>query len=79
MPVGGKRPGAGRKKGVPNKLTKDLKEAILHAFDQVGGVDYLQKVAEEDQRTFCTLLGKVLPMQITGKDGENLNVTISIK
>jgi hypothetical protein len=31
-----------------------------------GGQKYLEKVAEEDPRTFCTLLGKVLPLQLQG-------------
>ena len=63
---GGKRPGAGRKKGVPNKLTKDVRAAIMAAFDEVGGVTYLKTVAKADPRTFCTLLGKILPTQIAG-------------
>src|SRR5262245_27916153 len=33
---GGRRPGAGRKKGVPNKLTADVKAAIMAAFNEVG-------------------------------------------
>jgi hypothetical protein len=66
MPKGGKRPGAGRPKGAPNKLTRDLKEAILGAFEEVGGQSYLEAVAREDMRTFCTLLGKVLPTTIAG-------------
>jgi hypothetical protein len=63
---GGRRPGAGCKKGVPNKLTADLKAAILAAFDEVGGAAYLKTVAATDPRTFCTLLGKILPTQVTG-------------
>jgi hypothetical protein len=39
------------------------------AFDEAGGVAYLTKVAAEHPQVFCTLLGKVLPMQVTGKDG----------
>lgn len=60
----------GRTKGTPNKLTADIKAAIERAFDAVGGAAYLKRVAEEDPRTFCTLLGKVLPTQVTG-DPEN--------
>jgi hypothetical protein len=63
---GGKRPGAGRKKGVPNKLTANVKAAIMAAFAAAGGKDYLVKVAKTDPRTFCTLLGKLLPTQVTG-------------
>ena len=48
MPRGGKRPGSRRKKGVPNKVTADVREAILKAFDLAGGVEYLCAVARED-------------------------------
>ena len=67
--VGGNRFG-GRAKGTPNKLTRTLKEAILQALDEVGGVDYLVRVANEDPRTFCALVGKVLPMQVEGHNGD---------
>ena len=63
---GGKRPGAGRKKGVPNKLTANVKAAIMAAFADAGGKDYLVKVAKTDPRTFCALLGRLLPAQVTG-------------
>lgn len=64
----------GRQKGTPNKTTAALKEAILNAFTKVGGEDYLELVAKSDYRTFCTLLGKVLPLQVTGTDGGPLKV-----
>jgi len=62
---GGHRNGSGRKKGTPNKLTADIKEAIIKAFNEAGGAEYLRKVAKSDPRTFCALLAKVLPTQVT--------------
>lgn len=69
---GGKRPGAGRKKGVPNRTTTALKDAILKAAEAVGedgegkrGLEgYLRTVAKTDIKAFASLLGKVLPLQL---------------
>lgn len=61
----------GSRKGIPNKVTRELKEMILGALDQAGGVDYLTERAN-DPRTasaFLGLIGKVLPMQVTGEGG----------
>lgn len=58
--------GAGRKVGSRNKTTAAVKDAILNAFTKVGGEDYLVKVARKDHKTFCALLGKVLPLQVQG-------------
>lgn len=63
----------GRKKGTPNKMTTEVKTAILAAFDKVGGISYLEKVAKDDPRTFCTLLGRVIPTEIDG----SLDVTVT--
>ena len=60
--------GPGRPKGVPNKATGELKAMILQALDNAGGVDYLERKAN-DPRTasaFMGLIGKVLPMTIQG-------------
>jgi hypothetical protein len=70
---GGRRPGSGRKKGTPNKLTATVRESILAALDQVGGKKYLVKQAKENPTAFMTLLGKVLPTQLTGAEGAPLN------
>ncbi len=51
----------GRRKGTQNRLTRDVKDAIVNAFDKAGGEDYLVTIAKNDPRTFCTLLGKVVP------------------
>lgn len=60
--------GKGRVKGVPNKLTSDVKAMILAALDGAGGVGYLQRQADENPGPFLTLVGKVLPMQVVGAD-----------
>lgn len=56
--------GKGRPKGAKNKLTTTVREAILAAFDEVGGAEYLAKQAEENPIAFMGLLAKILPMQI---------------
>jgi hypothetical protein len=73
---GGKRRGAGRKRGVPNKLTAHIREAVENAFSAVGGEDYLVKVAKKDPRTFCTLLGKILPTQVDAQVDQPIQYTI---
>ena len=67
--------GVGRTKGVPNKVTKELKEMILGALDDAGGQAYLAKQAEENPNAFLTLVGKVLPMTVN----TNLQDTTPIK
>jgi len=77
--VGDGTPGPGRPKGVPNKNTTLLKDAILAAATQAGGKDglvgYLFEQATSNPNAFMPLLGKVLPMQITGEDGGPVQIT----
>ena len=71
---GGKQPGAGRKPGVPNKITTDLKELIIGALSDVGGRQYFAARAIDTPASFMTLLGKVLPLQLTGEGGAPIAV-----
>lgn len=66
--------GQGRPKGVPNKLTKDLKSMILGALDKAGGMDYLVTQSSENPTAFMTLVGKVLPLQLTGDPDNPIRV-----
>lgn len=68
--------GPGRPKGSQNKTTKDLKDMILMALHKAGGVEYLYTQATENPKAFLPLLGKVLPMQVTGEDGGALVVKV---
>lgn len=62
----------GSRKGIPNRTTQNIKEAIEGAFDRLGGVDYLVKVGQKDPRTFCALLSRLLPTKLANADGSPL-------
>lgn len=74
--------GKGRVKGVPNRTTALLKDAILKAAEGAGGQDgmvgYLQTQAAENPGPFMALLGKVLPMQVSGEDGGPVQIKVVI-
>lgn len=80
----GKNPGPGRPKGSPNKTTALLKEAIIKAAEGVGSdgtgkgelTGYCEFLARTEPKAFAGLLGKVLPMQVTGEDGGAIQVQI---
>jgi hypothetical protein len=71
----------GRQKGTPNKTTALLKDAILEAATLAGGeaglVGYLYVQANANPQSFLPLLGKVLPMQLTGADGGAVEFKVS--
>jgi hypothetical protein len=70
--------GKGRVKGTPNKVTRELKEMILGALDAAGGIDYLTERANDPKTAsaFLTLIGKVLPMQVTGENGGPVGIAV---
>lgn len=76
-PKGPGQKGPGRPKGTRNKITVALKEMILGALDEAGGIDYLTKQATENPGPFLALVGKVLPLTVqgTGEKGE-LRITV---
>jgi hypothetical protein len=80
--IGKGKAGPGRPKGLPNKTTALLKDAILQAAENAGNkvgdnglVTYLEQQATENPGPFLSLLGKVLPMQVVG----DLSVTVQTK
>ena len=68
----------GKPKGAVNKTTKALREMILLALSEAGGVDYLVRQAKKkNPAPFMALLGKVLPMQVTGDSNEPLRIVLN--
>jgi hypothetical protein len=55
---------AARGVGTPNKMTRALKDMILQALADLGGVAYLCAQAEKNPTASQTLVGKVLPLQM---------------
>lgn len=83
---GGRRDGAGRPKGSANKTTALLKEAILTAAEQTGNdgqgkdglIGYCKHLASAEPKAFATLLGRVLPLQLSGDGGVPLKQNVQI-
>lgn len=66
------RRGAGRPKGSVNKTTAAVKDMIIQALSDAhkdGGAAYLRQQAKDNPTAFMTLVGKVLPLQLTGAEG----------
>ena len=76
MKRGGKRPGAGRPKGVPNKINSDVKGMVLGALNSKGGQEWLERQMDLNPVAILTILGKVLPTTISG-DPENPLLTVT--
>lgn len=78
-PLNGAPVPAGRPKGVRNKLT-NLREAVLEAFDTVGGPEYLVRLAngtQSDRSAFVGLVSRVLPTQINANVEGGIQVQLS--
>lgn len=75
----------GRSKGTPNKTTALLKEAIIQAAEAVGEdgkgkgklKGYCKFLAVSEPKAFAGLLGRVLPMQVTGEGDGPIKITIA--
>lgn len=60
-------PNSGRRAGTPNRLTRDVRDIVLGALEQAGGVDYLVGQAQENPTAFLALLGRCLPREVTAE------------
>lgn len=73
--IGKGKPGPGRPKGSVNRVTKDIREAVLAAFEGAGGSDYLIQQAHDNPQAFMTLLGKCMPAQVAAEITGKLEIT----
>lgn len=77
--VGDGTPGPGRPKGVPNKSTKSVKEALEAAFEGLGGVQRLQTWATEQPTEFYKLWAKMLPAEVKAEMSGDTTLNVVIK
>lgn len=68
--------GKGRPKGVPNKITTDMRAAMVEAFDENGGVAYLSKLAKKNPALFVHMLAKLIPTEVKGAITGSINYII---
>ena len=73
---GGAREGAGRPKGSLDKGNAAIREMIIEALEGAGGVSYLIDKAESHPQAFMGLIGKVLPLQVTGEEGKDIQISV---
>ena len=70
----------GRKRGVTNKTTALLKDAVLQAAeaagDKEGMVGYLTTQATQNPAAFMSLLGRVLPLQNAATDEDGIKIEV---
>lgn len=52
------------RKGIPNKVTSELRALIEQALHKAGGRDYLIEQARKNPAAFMALVGKCLPKDI---------------
>ena len=52
---------------------------VLRALDGAGGIDYLVRQADENPASFMTLVGKVIPTQVGGVDGDAIKTVHEIR
>jgi hypothetical protein len=68
--------GKGRPKGVPNKINRDIKEMVLAALNKAGGAEYLLEQSRANPSAFLTLVGKVMPLQLSGDADAPIKINI---
>jgi hypothetical protein len=73
---GEKRPGQGRPKGVLNKNNQQIRDIIVQTLDNLGGTEYLQEVARSHPAAFMALIGKTMPLQVTGENGGEIAFSV---
>ena len=74
----GSKPAVTRVPGTHNRLTRDLKRGIIDAAEKYGAdgkgrdglTGYLFHLAGKHPKAFAGLLGKILPLQVTGNVGQ---------
>jgi len=76
--IGKGTPGPGRKAGIPNKVTSEIRNMVGEALGKAGGVDYLVKQATENPVAFMGLVGKAMPKELVGPGGQPLFSKIEI-
>jgi len=53
----------GRQAGTPNKVTREVKDALMTALERVNPEDYFEGLAHESPELFVRLVAKLIPQR----------------
>ena len=56
--------GIGRPKGSRNRLTQDVADGFLEAWEEIGGSEHMAEWARENPTAFYSLLARLLPKEL---------------
>jgi len=68
--------GKGRPKGSMNASTKEMKEVLRGAFEELGGQAFLVKTAKKNPGLFFAMLNKLIPSAVEGSFEGNVTYII---
>lgn len=70
----------GRTKGTPNKTTVQVKQALLEAFEELGGVPSLVAWGIDNPTTFYQIWSKLAPIEakIEAEHSGDIGLTVQI-
>lgn len=74
----------GRPKGLPNKITRGIKDAVMESIQPgqchpEGLKGWLRDRALggiEDRKIYAGIVSRVIPIEVTGKDGEAIKIDL---
>jgi hypothetical protein len=58
----------GRQKGTPNRLTTTFREAVILAFDRIGGHQAFAQWAADNPTEFYRIASRLIPAEMGAKD-----------
>ena len=67
---GGRRDGAGRKRGSKNKITAEIRDNVVDVFEKLGGIEHMKEWAETHPNEFYRMYSRLLPrpVELSGED-----------
>lgn len=65
--------GPGRPKGLPNKITRNIREAFAFAFEEMGGAEKLAEWGRKNPDKFYPIYGRMAPIDMNHSGSMTLN------
>ncbi|MCL4182841.1 MAG: hypothetical protein KJ011_05280 [Burkholderiaceae bacterium] len=58
--------GKGRPPGIPNKINRAFKTAVLEVFEKNGGAEWMGRWAKENETEFFKIAARLIPTEVAG-------------